>query len=103
RLQDIITELEKQIRSLKVQATRAKNYRELKGELETVDLYLLGKNLFSHKKSIDDSTETRDRLINERSESDARFGEWDAEITRLDFEKIDQEKKLQELSALERD
>src|SRR4051812_38559289 len=49
RLQDIVTELEKQIRSLKIQATRARKYKELKCELEAADFHLLGRDLYEHK------------------------------------------------------
>lgn len=102
RLQDIINELEKQIRSLKVQATRAKKYKELKGEMEVVDLYLLGRNLFIHKKAIDDCTFERDKLVTERSESDAQVGQVDAETTELEIVRIEQEKAHNEFAETER-
>ncbi len=102
RLQDIINELEKQIRSLKVQATRAKKYKELKSELEVVDLYLLGRNLFIHKKAIDDCTFAKNQLVTERSESDAAVGQVDAEATELEITRIEQEKAYTELSDSER-
>ncbi len=98
RLQDIIIELEKQIRSLKVQATRAKKYKEFKSELEIVDLYLLGRNLFTHKQAIDTLTEEKNNLVNQRSESDALFAEVDTELTTSEILRIDQEKAYQELS-----
>ena len=102
RLQDIILELEKQIRSLKVQATRAKKYKEIKSELETVDLYLLGRNLFNHKQAIDNLTQEKDSLVNQRSESDALFAEVDSELTTAEVLRIDQEKAYQSLSDSER-
>ncbi len=102
RLQDIINELEKQIRSLKVQATRAKKYKELKTELEVVDLFLLGRNLFIHKKAIDDATFEKDKFVSERSESDALVGQVDAEATELEIIRIDQEKAHNELADTER-
>jgi len=103
RLQDIIIELEKQIRSLKVQATRAKKYKELKSELETVDLHLLGRNLFTHKNQIETLTLTKNDLVNQRSESDALFAEVDSELTSAEVLRIDQEKSYQSLSEKERD
>ncbi len=102
RLQDIVIELEKQIRSLKVQATRAKKYKELKSELETVDLYLLGRNLFTHKNQIDSLTEKKNTLINQRSESDALFAEVDSDLTTSEVLRIDQEKAYQSLTEKER-
>lgn len=103
RLADIVTELEKQIRSLKIQATRAKRYKELKTELEAVDLFLLGRNLFQHKNAIDDCSSRRDILVTKRSESDAQYGEMDAEATLLEVQRIDQEKLFQSLTQKERD
>jgi chromosome segregation protein len=103
RLQDIITELEKQIRSLKIQATRARKYKEIKTELEAVDLFLLGKNLFTHKKNIEEVAQRRDVLVNERSQSDAEFSRIDASVTELEIQRIEQEKSFQQLSTKERD
>lgn len=103
RLADIIIELEKQIRSLKIQATRAKKYKELKTELEAVDLFLLGRNLFQHKKAIDECSSRRDSLVSERSQSDALYGEIEAEMTQGEVLRIDQEKLFQSLTQKERD
>jgi chromosome segregation protein len=103
RLQDIITELEKQIRSLKIQATRARKYKELKGELEVADLYLLGRNLHSYRKDLEDLEARRNGLIADRSQSDALFSQVDAEVTELEVIRIDQEREYQELGNAERD
>lgn len=103
RLQDIINELEKQIRSLKVQATRARKYKELKGELESVDLYLLGRNVFRHAHKVDELSKRREELVNERSQSDAAYSQHEASITELDVQRIDQEREVQELGNRERD
>jgi chromosome segregation protein len=103
RLQDIITELEKQIRSLKIQATRARKYKELKGELEVVDLYLLGRNLHAHRKAVEALETQRNELVSNRSESDALFAQVDAEVTELEVVRIDQERDFQELGNAERD
>ncbi len=103
RLQDIIGELEKQIRSLKVQATRARKYREIKTELEAVDLHLLGRDLFEHKKAVDELESKLALLIAERSESDAAYGQMDAQVTELEVLRLDQEKEYQSLGEEERD
>jgi len=103
RLQDIITELEKQIRSLKIQATKARKYKEIKSELEVVDLFLLGQSLSTHERLIHELQAKRDELINLRSESDALFSQVDVQVTELDILRIDQEKAYQELGEKERD
>lgn len=103
RIQDIITELEKQIRSLKIQATRARKYKEIKTELETADLFLLGQQLTIHREVINALIEDRNNFINQRSEAEAKFSEVDVEVTQLEIRRIDEEKKVQELSDRERD
>jgi len=103
RLADITTELEKQIRSLKIQATRARKYKEMKTELEQIDLFLLGRNLHTHQQTVQKLQVRRDELVNERSQSDASFGTLEAEVTNLEVLRIDQEKSIQELTQKERD
>ena len=102
RLQDIINELEKQIRSLKVQATRARKYKELKSELESVDLYLLGRNAYTHAKQVTELEQRKEVLVNERSQTDASYGQFEANILDLDVKRIDQEKSVQDLGNQER-
>ncbi len=103
RLQDIVTELEKQIRSLKTQATRARKYKELKSELETADLFLMGRDLFEQQLKQDSLKEKVDLLQGDRAEADALFASSDAAATTLEVERIDLEKKLQFYSESERD
>jgi chromosome segregation protein len=102
RLQDIVNELEKQMRSLKVQASRARKFRELKVELEAADLFLLGRNLYVHKKRIDEFQVRRTELVDARSELEADFSQSNAHVTELDILRIDQEKEFQRLNELER-
>ncbi len=103
RLQDIINELDKRIRTLKVQATRAKRYKELKGELETVDLHLMGRKVHDLVKAVVELEVSKASLQNERSSSDARVGEIDAELTQLEVQRVDQEREFQDLSQKERE
>ncbi len=103
RLQDIVTELEKQIRSLKIQATRARKFKELKSELEAADLFLLGRDLHEHTLQQSNLRTKVEGLQNTRSEADAVFAQSDAQATDLEIERIDLEKKLQSLSERERD
>ncbi len=102
RLQDIITELEKQIRSLKVQATRARKYKELKTELESLDLFLIGRDLYDVKRELEKNSGRRDTLTNERSELDATLGRQEAEATETEVKRLDREKEFEKLSFDER-
>ncbi|MBY0371059.1 chromosome segregation protein SMC, partial [bacterium] len=102
RLQDIVVELEKQIRSLKIQATRARKYKELKGELEAADLFLLGRDLYEQTTAQVTLKGKVDELQLVRAEADANFAQSDAHATELEITRIDLEKKLQALSDRER-
>lgn len=103
RLQDIVTELEKQIRSLKIQATRARKYKEIKGELETIDLHIIGRSLYTHDKTIRELAERKEQLSNARAEAEAELGRTDAELTSREIERVDQEKGIQQMSDRERE
>lgn len=103
RLQDLIGELEKRIRSLKVQATRAKKYRELKSELEVVDLFLLGRTLFRQRKEIEKIQSEKEAVETKRAGFDAEIAEADATITRSEVSRVDLERSLETLTSRERD
>lgn len=103
RLEDIVIELEKQLRSLKIQATRAKKFRELKAELEAVDLFLMGRELAEVRREVQLLEEERQRLCDERSRWDADIAGREAELVQLEVTRVEQEKAYQEASARERD
>ncbi len=102
RLRDITSELEKQMRSLKIQATRARKYKEIKAELETVDLHLIGRKLYQLDKQILKCNAHRDTLIETRSSLDARTGEIDAQTTESEIQRLDVEKAFQTANDSER-
>lgn len=102
RLQDIIAELEKQIRSLKVQATRARKYKELKTELEVLDLHMIGRDLYDVKRDLEKFTERRDTLANQQAELDAILGRHEATATETELKRLDHEKEFERLSLEER-
>lgn len=103
RLEDIVIELEKQLRSLKIQATRAKKFRELKGELEAVDLFLMGRELAEVRREVQLLEEERQRLSDERSGWDADIATREADLVQLEVTRVEQEKAYQDASARERD
>ena len=103
RLEDIVIELEKQLRSLKIQATRAKKFRELKGELESVDLFLMGRELAEVRREVALLEEERTRLIDERSSWDAEIATREADLVQLEVTRVEQERAYQDASAKERD
>lgn len=103
RLDDIVGELEKRMRSLKIQASRARKYKELKIELEEADLFLLGRRYQGFKTKIRDLVNRKDELNTQRAEREARLGELDANVTQLEVTRVDKEKAIQELSQQERE
>ena len=86
-----------------MQATRAKKYKELKGELETADLYLLGRILYERRKNIERIIEHKNDCDLKRAELDARISATEASITESEISRVDLEKELQSLTEQERD
>ncbi|MBI1859376.1 MAG: chromosome segregation protein SMC [Deltaproteobacteria bacterium] len=102
RLQDITGELEKQMRSLKIQATRARKYREIKSELETVDLHLLGRKVYEVEKTLKGMGHEKERLLERRSELEAQAGIIDAEVTEAEVKRLELERAFQTATEMER-
>ncbi|MBI4405081.1 MAG: chromosome segregation protein SMC [Deltaproteobacteria bacterium] len=101
RLEDIISELERQIRSLKVQATRARKYKEFKTELEVADSFLLGRTTFELSQAISTSESLQNELLVKRSEADASFSRLQAQLTEVELLRVQQEKQYQQASEQE--
>ncbi len=102
RVNDILVELEKQIRSLKNQATRARKYKELKTELEIVDLFLIGKDIYALTDSLRKLRSELLELQTQKAESDAQYAELQARETQVEIQRIDQEKRIDHLSLEEK-
>ncbi|MCB0419207.1 MAG: AAA family ATPase, partial [Bdellovibrionales bacterium] len=103
RVDDIIRELDKQIRSLKIQATRARKYKEIKGELEKVDLFLLGRKLFSLQETLSTLQDQRLKLREARSALETEYSRHEAESSELDVKRVDQERLSQAVEVQERE
>ncbi|MEZ4749718.1 MAG: AAA family ATPase [Bdellovibrionota bacterium] len=103
RVDDIIRELDKQIRSLKIQATRARKYKEIKGELEKVDLFLLGRKLFSLQETLNSLQEQRLKLREARSALETEYSRFEAQSSELDVKRVDQERLSQTVEVQERE
>ena len=92
RVNDILTELEKQVKPLERQSETAKKYLQLKEELKTYDI-----NLFlSEIKTIEDKLKELDSNINVAND-DLNQTKEEYEKTKADYEEI--EKYIEELSA----
>jgi chromosome segregation protein len=102
RVQDIIVELEKQIRSLKIQATKAKKYREMKDELEIADLFLMGRELYECEKKLEVFVEKKRECEDLKVELETLLSSLDAQISELEITRIDQEKTSELLNQEER-
>ncbi len=92
RVNDILTELEKQVKPLERQSETAKKYLQLKEELKTYDI-----NLFlSEIKTIEDKLKELDSNISVAND-DLNQTKEEYEKTKADYEEI--EKYIEELSA----
>jgi len=94
RIQDIITELEKQLRSLKVQAVVQKNTKELKSELEYVDMYFLGRKLDETSQKMGNLLSQKGKLVESRAEAEAAFSEIDAHVTQSEIKRVELEQEI---------
>lgn len=92
RVNDILTELEKQVKPLEKQSETAKKYLHLKEELKTYDI-----NLFlSELKTIEDKLEELDKNI-EVADSDLSDTKNEYEKTKAEYEEI--ERYIEEVSV----
>ncbi|HPI39809.1 MAG TPA: chromosome segregation protein SMC, partial [Pseudobdellovibrionaceae bacterium] len=97
RLQDIIGELKRQIDSLQRQAQRAERYRNLKNQIEDLDL-LIATNQFKDLRAIGDQAH---QLVMELHSVDAQgsndLGQLESELEILRLEILEQEKSVEDL------
>lgn len=100
RLQDITGELKRQIDSLQRQAQRAERYRNLKNQIEDLDLWLAS----IQYKDLSTKAEQAERSFNEAQSLDVN-GDTDLATMQSDLETrrlvlLEQEKKVEQLQSL---
>jgi len=84
RLADIVTELKRQIDSLQRQAQRAERYRNLKREIEDLDLWLSSKQFLEHRFVADEAERayTEAETLELESQSNLSGNEAEVEVLR---------------------
>jgi chromosome segregation protein len=97
RLQDIIGELKRQIDSLQRQAQRAERYRNLKNQIEELDLWSSSRQYFDLKGAADEA----ERIFNEAQgmevEGESNLAQLQADLETLKLQLLSREKELEDL------
>ncbi|HEX5696497.1 MAG TPA: AAA family ATPase, partial [Acidimicrobiia bacterium] len=83
RLQDLLGEIERQLRPLRRQARAAEVYDGLKSEVRELHLYLSGMSLRAYDTELGEGRETVERLTAETSADDAAVGRLAASLDEL--------------------
>ncbi len=98
RLNDLVSELEKRMRSLKIHATKAKKYKELKSELEIIDSYLIGRILYNKRAEIEKLEKEKIALEDEKIKIESLVSEKNSLLTEKELKRVDFERELREKS-----
>lgn len=95
RLQDILGELKRQMDSLQRQAQRAERYRNLKRQIEELDLWLSSKQYVDLKQAADEA----ERIFNEAQslevEGESKLSTLQADLETLKLQILEKEKNLE--------
>lgn len=99
RLQDIIGELKRQLDSLQRQAQRAERYRNLKNQIEALDLFVSSAQFRDLKTAADEAQSIFQQLQALEAEGGAEVSRLQSELELLKLSLVEQEKKVNELQA----
>jgi chromosome segregation protein len=97
RLQDIIGELEKRVRSLKRQVARARRYRRLNAELRSADTSLAATSLEKLRGDEGSMKQKTESLTERDSKLTSQISSQSAKVERIKFEASELEGKAKEL------
>lgn len=95
RLQDIIGELKRQIDSLQRQAQRAERYRNIKNQIEDLDLWLTSVQYLDLNKAAAEAQRIFDEAQNMEVEGESNLSGLQAELETLKLTILEQEKKVE--------
>src|SRR5207248_4048178 len=84
RLKDIIDEVEKQLRSVKLQASKAQRYQEYNDRLKELRIGLGLQEYRQLTRQVDEQTAVLDQMRAELEERAVRATAWEADTQRLD-------------------
>ncbi len=95
RLQDIIGELKRQIDSLQRQAQRAERYRNIKNQIEDLDLWLTSVQYLDLNQAAVEAQRIFDEAQNMEVEGESNLSGLQAELETLKLTILEQEKKVE--------
>ena len=95
RLQDIIGELKRQIDSLQRQANRAERYRQLKTQVEDLDLWLSSAQYVELKRAADEALKIFEDAQGLEVEGETNLAALQAEVEELRLTLLEQEKTVE--------
>lgn len=99
RLQDIIGELKRQLDSLQRQAQRAERYRNIKNQIEELDLWVSSRQFRDLKQAADECQNIFQTLQAEEAESGAEVSRLQSELETLKLSLLEQEKRVNEMQS----
>lgn len=95
RLQDIIGELKRQIDSLQRQAQRAERYRNIKNQIEDLELWLSSAQYVNLKTAADEAQRIFDEAQSIEVGSEAGLAQMQSELETLKLSVLEQEKEVE--------
>lgn len=95
RLQDIIGELKRQIDSLQRQAQRAERYRNIKNQIEDLELWLSSAQYVNLKQAADEAQKIFDEAQNLEVGSESTLASMQSELETLKLSVLEQEKEVE--------
>ncbi|MFZ3231010.1 MAG: chromosome segregation protein SMC [Pseudobdellovibrio sp.] len=95
RLQDIIGELKRQIDSLQRQAQRAERYRNIKNQIEDLELWTSSLQFVDLKKTADDAQRIFDEAQSTEMGSEASLAQMQSQLETLKLTILEQEKAVE--------
>lgn len=98
RLQDIVGELKRQIDSLQRQAQRAERYRNLKTQIEELDLWVSSLHFRDLKEAADECQRIFQEVQSQEVEGESNLSTLQAELETLRLGLLEQEKSLETLT-----
>ncbi len=96
RLNDIIGELKSQLESLKRQAKRAERYRELKNQVEDLDLWLMSQKYLEWKNELDQAAQVMSGIEENETSGSAELKKLEALVEASHLQKTEKEALIAE-------
>lgn len=95
RLQDILGELKRQMDSLSRQAQRAERYRNIKRQIEELDLWLSSRQYLDLKAAADEAQRIFNEAQSMEVEGESQLSTLNAEFETLKLQLLEEEKKIE--------